>query len=82
MFAKEELSWWRIGAHVAAFGIAAGLGAIVLHPLCPIFEHDTDTPADARDAYLMAVFIIASIGPGIMAAIFALLKTMRRVRGR
>jgi len=37
--------------HGLAFGIAAIIGAILVHPLLPVFEAQTDTRSEALGAY-------------------------------
>ncbi len=81
MVSKHELQPWRVIAHFAAFAIAAGIGAILIYPAYPILEHDTDSPAEAREAFLAAIGIVGCLGPGIMAAIFWLHGKLRRSSG-
>jgi hypothetical protein len=64
--------------HAVAFCVAAGIGAIVLSRYYGIFEHDTDSPSAARDAYLSAVAITGGVGP----AIILLLLWLGRLIGR
>jgi hypothetical protein len=61
-----------------AFCIAAAIGAIGLRPYYGIFEHDTDTPSAARDAYLTAVALIGSAGPAVSLLLLWLVRLIRR----
>jgi hypothetical protein len=51
--------------HGLAFAIAAIIGAILVHPLLPVFEAQTDTRSEALGAYLTCIVIIAGIGPSL-----------------
>jgi hypothetical protein len=64
--------------HPVAFCIAAAIGAIVLSRYYGIFEHDTDTPSAARDAYLTAVVITGSAGPAVSLLLLWLVRLIRR----
>ena len=62
--------WRRLSSHAKelwihglAFAIAAIIGAILVHPLLPVFEAQTDTRSEALGAYLTCIVIIAGIGP-------------------
>ena len=56
--------------HAVAFCVAAGIGAILLSRYYAIFEHDTDSPSAARDAFLTAVVITGGTGPAVALLIF------------
>jgi hypothetical protein len=47
--------------------LAAVIGAILIHPLLPLFEAQTDTRSEALGAYLTCIVTIAGIGPGLTA---------------
>ena len=64
----------ELWVHGLAFGFAAIIGAIVVHPLLPAFEAQTDTQSEALGAYLTCIVIIAGIGPGVTLCLFWLLK--------
>jgi hypothetical protein len=51
--------------HGLAFGVAAVIGATLVHPLLPVFEARTDTRSEALGAYLTCIVIIAGVGPGL-----------------
>jgi hypothetical protein len=76
--------WRRLSSHAKelwihglAFGIAAVIGAIVVHPLLPAFEAQTDTHSEALGAYLTCIVIIAGIGPGLTLCAVWLLRKIR-----
>jgi hypothetical protein len=59
-------SWRRLSSdareawiHGLAFAAAAVIGAILVHPLLPLFEAQTDTHYEALGAYLTCIVIIA-----------------------
>jgi hypothetical protein len=60
--------------HGLAFGGAAIIGAILIHPLLPVFEAQTDTRSEVLGAYLTCIVIIAGIGPGLSLSLFWLLR--------
>jgi hypothetical protein len=66
--------------HGIAFCLAAAIGAIILSRYYAIFEHDTDSAAGAREAYLMCAFIVGGVGPAITSLIFVLHRLVRRQR--
>ena len=65
--------------HGLAFGIAAIIGAILVHPLLPVFEAQaqTDTRSEALGAYLTCIVIIAGVGPGLTLCVFWPLRKIR-----
>jgi hypothetical protein len=76
--------WRRLSSHAKelcvhglAFGFAAIIGAIVVHPLLPAFEAQPDTQSDALGAYLTCIVIIAGIGPGLTLCVVWLLHKIR-----
>jgi hypothetical protein len=46
-----------------AFFAAAAIGAMLLYPLCPRFEAQTDTAGEAFGAFLTCCVIAGGIGP-------------------
>lgn len=64
--------------HGIAFCVAAAIGAAVLYRYYAIFEHDTDSASDAREAYLMCIVIAGGIGPAVMLMVYWLLKIAGR----
>jgi chromate transport protein ChrA len=60
----------ELAVHGVAFGVAAGIGAIVLSRYYAIFEHDTDSASAARDAFLTAVVITGTAGPAVTLLLF------------
>ena len=63
--------------HGLALGIASVIGAILVHPLLPAFEAQTDTHSEALGAYLTCIVIIAGIGPGLTLRVVWLLRKIR-----
>jgi hypothetical protein len=62
--------WRRLSSHAKelwvhglAFAFAAIIGAIVVHPLLPVFEAQTDTQSEALGAYLTCIVILRELGP-------------------
>ena len=68
----------ELAVHAAAFCVAAGIGAIILSRYHVIFEHDTDSASAAREAFLTAVVIIGSVGPGVTLLLFWLGRRITR----
>ena len=79
------MAWWRrlssdareTWVHALAFVVAAGIGAILVYPMLPLFEAQTDTHNEALSAYLTCIVIIAGIGPGLTWALFWLIRKFR-----
>ena len=63
--------------HGLALGIASAIGAILVHPLLPAFEAQTETHSEALGAYLTCIVIIAGIGPGLTLCLVWLLHKIR-----
>ena len=63
--------------HGLALAIASVIGAILVHPLLPAFEAQTDTHTEALGAYLTCIVIIAGIGPGLTLRVVWLLRKIR-----
>jgi hypothetical protein len=59
----------ELWVHGLAFGFAAIVGAIVVHPLLPAFEAQT-AQSEALGAYLTCIVIIAGFGPGVTLCLF------------
>ena len=79
--------WRRLSSHARelwvhglACAIAAIIGAILVHPLLPVFEAQTDTRSEALGAYLTCIVIIAGIGPGLTLCVFWLLRKFDNLR--
>jgi hypothetical protein len=77
-------SWRRLSSdakeawiHGLAFVAAAGIGAILVHPLLPLIEAQTDTRSEALGAYLTCIVIIAGFGPALTLCLFWLLRKIR-----
>jgi len=68
----------ELAVHGAAFCVAAAIGAVILRRYYAIFEHDTDSPGAAREAFLMCVVIAGGVGPAISLLLFAVARSMRR----
>jgi Na+-driven multidrug efflux pump len=66
--------------HGLAFGITAVIGAILAHPLLPVFEAQTDTRSEAFGAYLTCIVIIAGIGPSLTLCVFWVLRKFDNTR--
>jgi ABC-type Fe3+ transport system permease subunit len=66
----EEIYWWHLLAHGIAFCVAAAIGAILLYPLYPRFEAQTDTAGEAFGAFLTCCVIAGGFGP--MISLFVL----------
>jgi hypothetical protein len=66
--------------HSAAFLVAAAFGAILICPYYGIFEHDTDSPSAAREAFLAASVIAGGLGPATTLSLFWLVHVIRRLR--
>jgi hypothetical protein len=63
--------------HGLAFVAAAGIGAILVHPLLPLFEAQTDTRYEALGAYLTGIVIIAGFGPALTLCLLWLSRKFR-----
>ena len=63
--------------HGLAFVAAAGIGAILVHPLLPLFEAQTDTRYEALGAYLTCIVIIAGFGPALTLCLLWLSRKFR-----
>jgi hypothetical protein len=68
---------WEAWIHGLAFAGAAGVGAVLVHPLLPLFEAQTDTRYEALSAYLTCIVIIAGFGPALTLCLFWLLRKIR-----
>jgi hypothetical protein len=62
-----EVKWWHLLAHAAAFCVAAIIGTILLYPLYPRFEAQTDTASEAFGAFLTCCVIAGGVGPLVRA---------------
>jgi hypothetical protein len=51
--------------HGMAFCMAAAAGLIILRHFYWFFEHNTETPSAAREAFLASVVVIGGIGPAV-----------------
>ena len=78
----EEVYWWHMLAHAIAFCAAAAIGAILLYPLYPRFEAQTDTASEAFGAYLTCIVIACGIGPLVTLCLFGLYGLGTRLRRR
>jgi ABC-type Fe3+ transport system permease subunit len=76
----EEVYWWHMLAHAIAFCAAAVIGAILLYPLYPRFEAQTDAASEAFGAYLTCIVIAAGIGPLVTLCLFGLHRLSARLR--
>jgi hypothetical protein len=63
--------------HMAAFCVAAAVGAILVHPLYPLFEAQTETASEAFGAYLTCIVIAGGVGPGLTLPLFWLWRRLR-----
>jgi len=79
--------WRRLSSHAKelwihglAVAIGAIIGAILVHPLLPVFEAQTDTRSEALGAYLTCIVIIAGIGPGLSLCAFWLVRKFDNLR--
>ena len=64
--------------HGIAFCVAAAIGAVILARFYAIFEHDTNSAGEAREAYLMCVVIAGGVGPATKLTGYWLLRAIRR----
>jgi predicted PurR-regulated permease PerM len=76
----EEVYWWHLLAHATAFFAAAAIGAMLLYPLYPRFEAQTDTASEAFGAFLTCCVIAGGIGPLITLSLFGLYGLAARLR--
>jgi hypothetical protein len=51
--------------HGGAFCLAAAIGAVVVRPLYPLFEAQSESTSEAFGAYLTCVVIIGGVGTGL-----------------
>jgi hypothetical protein len=58
-----EVTRWHLLAHAAAFSAAAAIGAILLYPLYPRFQAQTDTPGKVFGAFLTCCVIAGGFWP-------------------
>jgi H+/Cl- antiporter ClcA len=68
--------------HAIAFVVAAAIGAVLVRPLYPLFEMQTDNAADAMWAYALCCFIAGGVGVLVTACIFEFPQLIRRVLRR
>jgi predicted PurR-regulated permease PerM len=78
--AGQEVYWWHMLAHAIAFCAAAAIGAILLYPLYPRFEAQTDTASEAFGAYLTCIVIAGGMGPLVTLILFGLYGLGARLR--
>ena len=76
----EEVVWWHLLAHAMAFFAAAAIGAMLLYPLYPRFEAQTDTAGEAFGAFLTCCVIAGGIGPLVTLSLFGFYGLASRLR--
>ena len=76
----EQVNWWRLLAHVAAFCVAAAIGAVLVYPSYPRFQAQTDTAGEAFGAFLTCCVIAGGFGPLVTLSLFGLFRLSARVR--
>lgn len=76
----EQVNWWRLLAHVAAFCVAAVIGAVLVYPSYPRFQAQTDTAGEAFGAFLTCCVIAGGFGPLVTLSLFGLFRLSARVR--
>jgi hypothetical protein len=69
-----EVTWWHLLAHAVAFSAAAAIGAILLYPLYPRFQAQTDTPGEAFGAFLTCCVIAGGFGALVTLSLFGLFR--------
>jgi hypothetical protein len=75
-----QVKLWHVLIHTIAFVVAAAIGAVLVRPLYPLFEMQTDNATDAMWAYALCCFIAGGAGVLVTACIFELPRLIARVR--
>jgi hypothetical protein len=66
----EQINWWRVLAHVAAFCAAAAIGGFLVYPSYPRFQEETETAGEAFGAFLTCCVIVGGFGPMTLLGLF------------
>jgi hypothetical protein len=78
--ALDHVNLRHVLIHTVAFFVAAAIGAVLVRPLYPLFEMQTDSAADAIWAYVLCCFIAGGGGVLVTACILELPRLIARAR--
>ena len=78
--AGEQINWSGLLAHVAAFCVAAAIGAVLVYPSYPRFQAQTDTAGEAFGAFLTCCVIAGGFGPALVMMVSWLASRLGRRR--